>query len=56
MLFAEKLAAFEIPEVKECKDKMLKRRLRKATTIAQVYVYAAAMVAQSDLNTATAEG
>ena len=54
MLFAEKLAAFEIPEVKwkpspmTEKRKILKRRLRKASTMAQVYVYAASLVFDYD--------
>tara|TARA_R110000772_G_scaffold107620_2_gene210131 strand:+ start:2896 stop:3345 length:450 start_codon:yes stop_codon:yes gene_type:complete len=54
MLFAEKLAAFEIPEVKWKPDpmteerKLLKRRLRKASTMAQVYVYAASLVFDYD--------
>lgn len=50
MIFAEKLVAFEIAEVKANKNKLLKRRLRKATTMAEVYAYSAALVLDYDLN------
>lgn len=50
MIFAEKLVAFEIPEIKSNKNKFLKRRLRKASTMAEVYAYAAAIVCDYDLN------
>jgi len=47
-LFAEKLVAFEIPEIKENKNKKLKRRLRKAQTFTEIYAYAAAIIIDSD--------
>jgi hypothetical protein len=50
-LFAEKLVAFEIPEIKSNKNKRLKRRLRKAQTFTEIYAYAAAIIIDSDSNT-----
>ena len=47
-LFAEKLVAFEIPEIKENKNKKLKRRLRKAQTFTEIYAYAAAIIIDTD--------
>lgn len=50
MIFAEKLVAFEMPEVKANKNKTLKRRLRKASTMAEVYAYSTAIVVDYDIN------
>lgn len=49
-LFAEKLVAFEIPEIKENKNKKLKRRLRKAQTFTEIYAYSAAIIIDTDMN------
>lgn len=43
-LFAEKLQAFEIEDVKASKNTKLKRKLRKAKTMVEVYAYAGAIV------------
>lgn len=48
MVFAEKLAAFEIPEIKQNKNSIMKRRLRKASNMLEVYVYSAALVIDYD--------
>lgn len=48
MLFAEKLQAFEIPEIKNSKNIPLKRRLRKANTMLEVHAYTAALVIDYD--------
>lgn len=52
-LFAEKLVAFEIPEIKDNKNKKLKRRLRKAQTFTEIYAYAAAIIIDTDMNNET---
>ena len=43
-LFAEKLQAFEIEDVKNSTNTKLKRKLRKAKTMVEVYAYAGAIV------------
>lgn len=48
MLFAEKLQAFELPEIKNSTNIPLKRKLRKANNMLEVYVYAAALVIDND--------
>lgn len=48
MLFAEKLQAFEIPEIKNSKNILLKRRLRKANNMLEVHAYTAALVIDYD--------
>ena len=52
-LFAEKLVAFEIPEIKDNKNKKLKRRLRKAQTFTEIYAYSAAIIIDTDINNAS---
>lgn len=47
-LFTAKLTLFELPEIKQSKNKLLKRRLRKAETFEAMTVYAAAVVADFD--------
>ena len=49
-LFIEKLAVMEINEVKNTTNKKLKRRIRKASNFAELYVYGAAVVADYDKN------
>jgi len=48
MLFAEKLQALEIPEVKNSTNTLLKRRLRKANNILELNAYTAALVIDYD--------
>jgi hypothetical protein len=47
-LFTAKLTLFELPEIKQSKNKLLKRRLRKAESFEAMTVYAAAVVADFD--------
>lgn len=49
MLFAEKMLAFEIPEVKNLKDKKIKRRIRKSKTMLEVAAYSAAAIVAYDM-------
>ena len=48
MLFAEKLQALEIPEVKNNTNIALKRRLRKANNMLELHAYTAALVIDYD--------
>ena len=47
-LFIEKLSVMEIDEIKKTTNKKLKRRIRKAKTFAELYVYGAAVVSDYD--------
>lgn len=47
-LFIEKLSVMEIEEIKNTSNKKLKRRIRKAKTFAELYVYGAAVVSDYD--------
>tara|TARA_Y100001973_G_C5206732_1_gene341968 strand:+ start:744 stop:1169 length:426 start_codon:yes stop_codon:yes gene_type:complete len=55
-LFNVKVEVFEIPEIKECTDKLMKRRIRKSKSFAELYVYAAAIVVADDLAKADVSG
>jgi hypothetical protein len=44
VIFGAKLEAFEIPEIKASKDRVLKSKIRKATTLAQVQAYSSVLV------------
>lgn len=46
-LFQAKIDAFQLQEVKDSKDKVLKSKIRKATSLLQVYVYTGAIVMKS---------
>jgi len=47
-LFIEKLSVMEIDEIKNTTNKKLKRRIRKAKTFAELYIYGAAVVSDYD--------
>ena len=48
-LFNEKIEIFKIDEVAKCEDKLLKRRIRKANTFAELYAYTAVLIVHGDL-------
>ena len=48
-LFKQKIEIYELPEIKDCTDKKLKRRIRKAKNFPELYIYAAAVVMHEDL-------
>jgi hypothetical protein len=43
-LFAAKLEAFEIPEIRASKERTLKARIRKATTMMEIHTFATILV------------
>ena len=45
-LFQAKIDAFKLQEVKDSKNKKLKAKIRKATSLVEVYAYAAAVVSE----------
>lgn len=45
-LFQAKIDAFKMSEVKDSKNKKLKAKIRKATSLVEVYAYAAAVVSE----------
>lgn len=49
-LFQAKVAAFEIPEVKEATNRTLKAKIRKAKTVQEVNVYAAMLAVDAMIN------
>ncbi|MBI33143.1 MAG: hypothetical protein CMD98_04635 [Gammaproteobacteria bacterium] len=51
-LFAAKLEAFEIPEVRDSKNRILKARVRKAKSLGEIYIFAGAIVTESLSETA----
>jgi hypothetical protein len=53
MLFADKLVAMELPEVRECTNKKIKRRIRKASTFVELAVYTAAVISYQDRRNGT---
>lgn len=48
-LFKAKLEIFELPEIKDSKNRTMKSKIRKAETLNQVYIYAGAMIALETL-------
>ena len=54
-LFNYKLKAFEIEDIKNCTDRVLKAKLRKAKNTVEVNVYATMIIMESQKNESTEE-